>query len=223
MPPARQSRNASLTAKGRERESEILEAARQLFVAEGYAGFSMRGIAARAGVTLGTVQHYYPSQDLLLAAVLDRMLAAIQRGADRVTEAETGSAVARFRGAMRFYIGWLREPANQAMFSELKALALRNPAAARAFAAVERAAHAAIRGHLRELAPGRGLEVRASIVLAQLMGQTYFAERSHDAAMIDQMIAAATVRSRTPTSRGPGTGGKRGTRQRNSARGGIGT
>jgi len=67
--------------------------------------------------------------------------------------------------------------AARATFAELKALALREPAAARAFDAIATRAHASIGRHIRELVPEMGstaIAARASLVLAELMGHTYF-------------------------------------------------
>jgi AcrR family transcriptional regulator len=50
----------------------ILEAARDLFESKGFAGTTMRAVAARAGVALGTIfTHFDDKGALLLAAVLE--------------------------------------------------------------------------------------------------------------------------------------------------------
>jgi AcrR family transcriptional regulator len=40
----------------------------------GYASFSLRRVAEAAGLSLGNLQHYYPSKELLVAAMLDRVI-----------------------------------------------------------------------------------------------------------------------------------------------------
>jgi AcrR family transcriptional regulator/DNA-binding XRE family transcriptional regulator len=48
-----------------------LNAAISSFVAAGYHGTSMRTIAARAGLSLASIYHYYPSKQSLLVKILD--------------------------------------------------------------------------------------------------------------------------------------------------------
>jgi TetR/AcrR family transcriptional regulator, fatty acid metabolism regulator protein len=54
-----------------QRESDIIEAATRLFAEEGYHGTSTRKIAAAAGVSEGTLFHYYSTKNVLLLAILD--------------------------------------------------------------------------------------------------------------------------------------------------------
>jgi AcrR family transcriptional regulator len=52
---------------------EILEAAIQIFAAEGNAGFTQRRVAAASGVRLATLQHYFGTRDSLLLATFQEM------------------------------------------------------------------------------------------------------------------------------------------------------
>jgi AcrR family transcriptional regulator len=52
-----------------ERREQILHAARELLVAGGATGPSVRAVAARAGVGASTLRHYFPTQGELLRAV----------------------------------------------------------------------------------------------------------------------------------------------------------
>lgn len=54
-----------------QRESDIVEAATQLFAKEGFHGSSTRKIAAEAGVSEGTLFHYFSTKNVLLLAILD--------------------------------------------------------------------------------------------------------------------------------------------------------
>ncbi len=62
------------TGKGATRREEILAAASALLLEEGYAGFSARGVAARAGLRLSHVQYYFASPAAILAELLDRFV-----------------------------------------------------------------------------------------------------------------------------------------------------
>ncbi len=55
-----------------ERERIILEAATELFASAGFHATSTRKIAAAAGVSEGTVFHYFGSKNELMLAILDR-------------------------------------------------------------------------------------------------------------------------------------------------------
>ena len=62
------------TERGATRREEILAAASALLLEEGYAGFSARGVAARAGLRLSHVQYYFASPAAILAELLDRFV-----------------------------------------------------------------------------------------------------------------------------------------------------
>ncbi len=59
-------------AKGRKKAEEILEAAAVILIEEGYVALSMRAVAARAGITIGNLQYYFPTKDELWKALLMR-------------------------------------------------------------------------------------------------------------------------------------------------------
>lgn len=58
--------------KGEAKRQEILEAALEIFAAEGYRGTSLRKVAARCGLSLAGVMHYFASKEDLLVQVLRR-------------------------------------------------------------------------------------------------------------------------------------------------------
>ena len=62
------------TPEGRTHEKEahigIVEAARQVLVREGSNGFSLRKVAAEAGLSLSNVQYYYPTRVTVMEGIL---------------------------------------------------------------------------------------------------------------------------------------------------------
>ncbi len=68
-------------ARLEQRESDILEAASRLFAEEGYHGTSTRRIAAEAGVSEGTLFHYFSTKNVLLLAILDDFYAGLNESA----------------------------------------------------------------------------------------------------------------------------------------------
>lgn len=79
-PPAHQRRKA-------ERPQELLDAALSLFVEKGFAATRTDEVAARAGVSKGTLYLYYSSKEELLKAVIaQRLSSQIAEGARQVAE-----------------------------------------------------------------------------------------------------------------------------------------
>lgn len=60
-----------------QREADILSAATELFAADGFHTTSTRKIAAAAGVSEGTVFHYFNTKNALLLAILDGFYAGL--------------------------------------------------------------------------------------------------------------------------------------------------
>ncbi len=55
--------------------SVILEAAARIFASHGYAGATTNHIAAKAGVSIGTLYEYFPNKDALLVALMEAHIA----------------------------------------------------------------------------------------------------------------------------------------------------
>jgi len=65
-------------ARRHSRRETILDVAGESFLENGYAGTTMNAIAARLGGSKGTLWSYFPSKDVLFAAVLDRATEAFR-------------------------------------------------------------------------------------------------------------------------------------------------
>jgi AcrR family transcriptional regulator len=65
-------------ARREARRETILDVAAQYFLEHGYAGTTMSGIAATLGGSKGTLWNYFPSKELLFAAVIDRVTEAFR-------------------------------------------------------------------------------------------------------------------------------------------------
>ncbi len=68
-PPPALEPAAGATTKGERAQRAILEAARALFVAQGYHGTSIREVAAGAGLTIGAVYNYFASKEAIFERV----------------------------------------------------------------------------------------------------------------------------------------------------------
>ena len=73
------------SAKPDKRRQEIVQHATVLFGARGYAGTSIRDIAAAAGLLPGSMYYHFPSKEALFAAVyaagIDRSIAQVEQAA----------------------------------------------------------------------------------------------------------------------------------------------
>tara|TARA_Y100001933_G_scaffold257542_1_gene304113 strand:- start:894 stop:1496 length:603 start_codon:yes stop_codon:yes gene_type:complete len=79
--------------KGAATRGRILETARRMLIADGYDGVVMRNVAGAADMTLGNLQHYFPTREALLAAVVsaeaESDLADIRRLRERADDPQT--------------------------------------------------------------------------------------------------------------------------------------
>jgi AcrR family transcriptional regulator len=55
--------------KGQKRRAEIVSLGRDILIEEGYDAFVLRTVAARAEITLGNLQYYFPMREDLLEAI----------------------------------------------------------------------------------------------------------------------------------------------------------
>lgn len=58
-------------------QSDLLQAAFELFEQKGFAGVSVRGVAAAVGLTPTAMYTYFPSKDALLRAMVEELLAGV--------------------------------------------------------------------------------------------------------------------------------------------------
>jgi len=89
-------RKQPLQGRSRDTVSAILAAAAQVFTRRGYAATSTNHIAARAGVSIGSLYEYFPNKDALLVALLGQHIEEGEAILGRVAlEATAGPAPVR--------------------------------------------------------------------------------------------------------------------------------
>lgn len=172
------SKESHTTSKGRERADAILEVARATLARDGYAALSMRSVAQQAGVSLSTVQHYYPSRDDLVEALLTHFLDRYQRVIEeRMTGAADGDRMALFASIIDLCLEELRDQISSGMFFEIAALAHRHPYAAHMFDAMLTRARRTVRKLIRDIMPAltpAQCDIRGALIVAQMMGLMTF-------------------------------------------------
>ena len=113
-------------AKGKTRASDIIDAAIDLLVDQGYHNLSMRKIADRAGIRLGNLQHYFPSKEALLGAMLDRVIEGYLDRFERIRK-HAGDPVAVFRAIVGSVFLDLNKRRTTVLFPELWSLSNHEP------------------------------------------------------------------------------------------------
>lgn len=111
------------SGKGQLTALSILLAAEKLLVDAGYHNFSLRKVAASAGLTLGNLQYYFPSKDSLIKAMLDN---CIQRYLDELEEirAQVGEdPEMQFRAIISEIVRDLNKKSTTVFFPEVWSLA----------------------------------------------------------------------------------------------------
>lgn len=81
-PPPPRPRKLPSQARSQATVDAILEAAARILVADGYGSFTTNRVAARAGVSVGSLYQYFPNKESILAALKTRHIAALERGID---------------------------------------------------------------------------------------------------------------------------------------------
>lgn len=103
-------------ARLEQREADILDAATSLFASDGFHATSTRKIAAAAGVSEGTVFHYFSTKNALLLAILDSFYEGLTESARDGMQDIMGTRE-RLLFLAQNHIGKLRD--NQALMMRL--------------------------------------------------------------------------------------------------------
>ena len=119
------------TGSDGEGAARILRAAIRLFIREGGAAFTARGVAKEAGASLGAVQHFFRTKDQLLAAMLEQVLADYAANYEKVASGLPFNGEARLLGAIEFLVSDVWRPDTRKFFFNLYALSCNNAFAAR--------------------------------------------------------------------------------------------
>lgn len=189
-------KGSGTTEKGVERAQEIMNAAREIFATEGYAGLSMRRVAARVNVSLSTVQHYYKDKDTMVEAVLRYMIDDYRVAMEQLNESMNGKTqIERLMAAMDLFLAEVRKPDVAGVFMEIWSLANRNAVAARILDQVRVREQKEFVRLIQGLVPHlseRDYELRAVLMIAQIEGLTVqLARKSLGKWNHDQLVDAA--------------------------------
>ena len=108
----------------------ILRAAKQLFIREGFAKFSARGVAKEARLSLGAVQHFYPTKHALLAATLEYVVNEYEGGYQKLERKVPAGGEARVVKTLNYLLADIWKQDSRNFFFGLWALSSHNKFAA---------------------------------------------------------------------------------------------
>lgn len=150
----------------------ILEDSRRLFQREGYAAFTLRRAAAEAGVPLGTLQHYFPTREVLLKALIQQTIRTFNDHY-QVIASSGGPATQRLTRLIEQILKEVRTPDDRLFMLELAALANHDKFAADVLAENYKVYLGIVTRLVSEISPTlteRESVVRALLIIAQLEG-----------------------------------------------------
>jgi AcrR family transcriptional regulator len=202
-----QKKRAATTDRGKERTAAILEAARDILTAAGFAGLSMRAVALRVGISLGNLQHYYASKEALIEALIEYMMDSYQAAISTVLQEHRRSdPIARFKRVVGMLWERVQDPRNANIFLEVWALSSRGGFAADIVRKVRVRQHKAMLQLLREVpevAHRPDLKVRASMIVLLIEGLLVQLAASEPAARAELADAAMRAVMRLATEATP--------------------
>jgi AcrR family transcriptional regulator len=107
---------------GNDTAARIVLAARELLMTEGYAQFSMRNVAARAGLHLANVQYYYKTREALVKALLDDTGERYRSSYEELRAKGPTDREARFKAVVEFNLKDIATSETRRYFIQLWAL-----------------------------------------------------------------------------------------------------
>jgi AcrR family transcriptional regulator len=115
-------RGPAVRRAGNDTAARIVLAARELLMNEGYAQFSMRTVAARAGLHLANVQYYYKTREDLVRALLEDTGARYRASYDTLLAQTPVDRLARFKAIIEFNLKDIATSETRRYFIQLWAL-----------------------------------------------------------------------------------------------------
>ena len=109
---------------------KVVGAAKLVFLRSGGSRFSIRGVAKEAGMSLGAVQHFYPTRDQLVAAVLEYVTNEYEAEWERVSRDFPFNGADRLMRAVEYLAADIMRTETRQFFFALWALSCHSKFAA---------------------------------------------------------------------------------------------
>ena len=156
------------SARREERDRELVALAREVLVGSGLDKFVLRDIAARAGMTVGNLQYYFPTRDDLLEGVVR---AELDRDLESLRPIVDGSDLGVAEAAERLVGNWCDGGSN--VYAAVALLAFHDERFRDLNREIHETCYAALRPIVRSADPGAddaAVAARARLVKALLDG-----------------------------------------------------
>lgn len=163
--------------KGERKVKEILLAAQTVLTEVGYQGFTMRKIAAKAGIAIGNLHYYYKNKDDILHDLLDETIKVYETAFDHILQDENKTDADKFSEVIKHIVLDLGTQKTTRFFPELWALAKHDEYAAEGMAQLYQRARKYMRVLIQNLNPlltEDQCRLVSLFVSASLEGQTMF-------------------------------------------------
>ncbi len=112
----------AIRAKGQRRVNEILQAARDILVEDGYTQFSLRNVAGRAGIHLSNLQYYFSGKDELIHGLLEFIAGSYEDKYEEIFRELPEDPATRFEAVLRYLVSDIANPGTRRFFIQLWAL-----------------------------------------------------------------------------------------------------
>ncbi len=109
---------------------KIVKAAKRVFLRAADSGFSMRNVAREAGMSMGAVQHFFPTREELMAAMLEYVVNEYEAAYDRVFSELPFNGEARLLGVIDYLVVDITRAQTRQFFFALWALSCHSSFAA---------------------------------------------------------------------------------------------
>jgi len=137
-----------------ETRARIMAAGRRLFVDEGWAAFTTRRVAREAGVSLGSLQHFFPCKEQLLAGMLEDIIATYGRQFAELEARLPQSGQERLLATVEFLVDDIWRPESRRFFMNLFAASCHSVSAGRLLNDVYAHHRRRIAGYVAAARPG---------------------------------------------------------------------
>lgn len=158
----------------------ILGKAMDVFAKDGYAGFSTRRVAAEAGISLSTLQHYFGNRENLLEATIRSLLDGYAKHYDALVARQDLSPQERYEIVIDHLLSEVKRPSVCAFFFEMWALTQHEEKIGRIVEEIYTAYRHTWAGMFQGLNPAMSPErahILATLVAAQIEGTMVFTYR----------------------------------------------
>jgi AcrR family transcriptional regulator len=114
-------------ATGKETAQQILNSAVSVLIEDGYASLSLRSIAENCGMKIGNLSYYFPTKQLLIAAMLEMVLADFRSTSDKIYSDTSLNSEQKLLQILRFWLEDMQTKRGTHLYTELWAMSNHDP------------------------------------------------------------------------------------------------